>query len=200
LILIEILDDSVYQELIDINGKLESSDSDDDESDVENNDNNYDIKLRSEIPVDIWELTFSPPKSPSKNKIKVAIIDTGYDGHSQITPYIPNAKPYTDACVFGANFVDNNNDISTTNAHGNHIASLAVMDAPPSAITVFPIKSFNDNGTATLFDLICGIHYALDRNVNIINISASYWFQLRIGAKNQIYWKQQWFGQEKKRY
>ncbi len=174
LILIEILDDSVYEELIDINSRTESADGDNDEEEVENNDNNYDIKLRSEIPVDIWELTFSPAPQP-KNRVKVAVIDTGYDGHPQIAPYIPNAQPYTDACVFGANFVDNNNDLSTTNAHGNHIASLAVMDAPPNAISLFPIKAFNDDGKATLFDLICGIHYALDRNVNIINISASYW-------------------------
>jgi|GEM_PF-2424326 len=182
LILIKILNDTndVYEQLIDINGKKESSDSDDRDSSVDSGGHNYDIRLYNETPRDIWELEFTQ-ESPGKKaqNIKIAVIDTGYDGHNpphkSFAGYTVKSKPFKDGCVFGANFVANNNDITDDHGHGNHITSLIIAETPPQLMNILPIKAFNGEGAGTLFDMICAIHYALDRKAKIINISASYW-------------------------
>lgn len=77
---------------------------------------------------------------------------------------------YTDDTL-GINFTD---DTASGN-HGEQVISSIVHNIPPNMnIEVMPIKTFDAQGTGTLFDLLRGIYYAIDNGADIINISAGY--------------------------
>lgn len=162
--------------------KTESSKSGDRTDPDDGTDNNYRIFLPEEIQNRIWRLVYQDvlPPGTLTTPVKVGVLDTGY-GLEQDKVLPRQSDP---ACTF-TDFGDNDNDISPTNPHGNHVSSLIYADIS-SAIKFVPVKIFGDDSTGTLFDMICGVHYVLDEGVDIINISASYGGEKSILLENAI--------------
>lgn len=177
IVLLDIIneDTDVLKGIVPTTGKQESAEDESRSGDVQ--DNNYDIRLGEQKPADIWDLSFLNQPLFIKNTplIKIAVIDTGHESNPLLNDYEINDNPPHDACIFGANFVDNNSNIAAKHPHGNHISSLILKDVnPETPIGILPVKAFGEDGSGTLFDMICGIHYALDNNARVINISAGY--------------------------
>jgi len=162
--------------------KTESSKSGDRTDPDDGTDNNYRIFLPEEIQNRIWKLVYQDVLSPGTltTPVKVGVLDTGYD----LEPDRVLPRQSDPACTF-VDFGDNDNDLTPTNPHGNHVSSLVYADIQ-SAIKFVPVKIFGDDGTGTLFDMICGVHYTLDEGVDIINISASYGGEKSILLENAI--------------
>ena len=163
-------------------GKKESSTGGDRTDPDDGTDNNYRIFLPDEIQNRIWKLVYQDALSPGTltTPVKVGVLDTGYD----LEPDRVLSRQSDPACTF-SDLANNDNDVSPTNPHGNHVSSLVYADIK-SAIKFVPVKIFGDDGTGTLFDMICGVHYVLDEGVDIINISASYGGEKSILLENAI--------------
>ncbi len=53
--------------------------------------------------------------------------------------------------------------------HGTMVAGLIARVAPNTAI--MPIRVLNGDGVGTLFQLLAGLHYAIDHGANVVNLS-----------------------------
>jgi subtilisin family serine protease len=53
--------------------------------------------------------------------------------------------------------------------HGTMVAGIVHLTAPNASI--MPLKAFNADGTASLFDIIRAVYYAVDNGANVINLS-----------------------------
>lgn len=120
------------------------------------------------------------------NSTVVAVLDTG------IIPDHPDLD--SDNILNGANFVDGklegdpsdynlvNNDVrdfNTSGSHGTHVAGIigALTNNRKGiagvswGIKILPIKVLKSDKSGEIFDIIEGIYYSIDRNVDIINMS-----------------------------
>ena len=78
----------------------------------------------------------------------------------------------------GISFVDGTTDYLDDNGHGTHVAgTVAALDNEIGVIGVAPqaelyaIKVLDQNGSGSYSDIIAGIEWAIDNNMNIINMS-----------------------------
>lgn len=106
----------------------------------------------------------------------IALLDTGIDAtHPRLTGRV---------LPFGYNFVDDNDDVSETEngvdedkdgdtdemtGHGTFVAGLLMLVAPDARI--LPVKVLNDDGVGHEWTLVKGLYYAIDRGVEVINLS-----------------------------
>ncbi len=104
----------------------------------------------------------------SVETVKIAVIDSGLDvEHDVITQLYADAiseKRY--------NAIDNGTDITDVNikGHGTMMTG-AILDGAPKNIEIIPVKVFDTEITTTMAILIKGINYAIEQNVDIINMS-----------------------------
>lgn len=112
------------------------------------------------------------------NGVVVAIVDTGVDStHPLLAPMIAPG---------GFNFVENNTntaDVGTNSdndndgqidegvGHGTFVAGLVTLVAPQAKI--LPIRVLDGEGNGDLWTLTRGIFHAVDRGVEVINVSIS---------------------------
>ena len=164
-------------------------------SEIEDAGNNYLMELLIEKAK--IKPFFKPklPKEPLPDNIiirnetvpTVAIIDVGIDyNHPSLTPYIwSNAAEIVDGedndgnCLIddarGYNFNKDNNDaLDMTNGHGTHVAGIVVENIPVGDVELINIKSHGDDGVGLLFEALCGIYYAAEKEANVINLSWGY--------------------------
>ncbi|MDG0794163.1 S8 family peptidase [Cohnella ginsengisoli] len=98
--------------------------------------------------------------------IKVGVLDTGISAHPDL-----NIKG-------GVSFVPSSATYSDDNGHGTHVAgTIAALDnkqgvvgAAPKA-DLYAIKVLDSNGNGTYSQVIQGIEWAIDNNIEIINMS-----------------------------
>lgn len=109
-----------------------------------------------------WELT-------TADLIKVAVIDTGIDlKHPDLKLNIKG----------GVNTINPGRSSSDDNGHGTHVAgiigainnTIGVVGTGPQ-IDLYSIKALNRNGSGFLSDIIEGIDWAIERNIQVINMS-----------------------------
>jgi len=99
--------------------------------------------------------------------VEVSILDTGFKGDNNIYLNDPNVNPCNNAVE---------DIIYDEHWHGTFGFNSIVKDFSTNAeLEVTPVKIFNAQGEATLFDLICGLYFAIDNNADIINISGGYY-------------------------
>jgi len=104
-------------------------------------------------------------KYDGKN-VKVAIFDTGVANHEDLT------------ISGGVSFVDYTTSYSDDNGHGSHVAGiisannnkLGVVGIAPSA-EIYAVKILNQNGGGNYSNVIAALEWAIDNNINIINMS-----------------------------
>ena len=131
--------------------------------------------------------------STTKNDIVVAVIDTGFDLENEIFKN-HNLQSRIDSRYI--NIIDNSKSIGddysvTANGqtrllgHGTHTGSI-VLDATPDNVKVLPIK-VSEGGSLSLTYISEGLRYAIDQNVDVINLSLGWKRQSTIKAiENEI--------------
>ena len=131
--------------------------------------------------------------STTKSDIVVAVIDTGFDLQNEIFKS-HNLQSRIDSRYI--NIIDNSQNIGddysvTANGqtrlrgHGTHTGSI-VLDATPDNVKVLPIK-VSEGGSLSLTYISEGLRYAIDQNVDVINLSLGWKRQSTISAiENEI--------------
>ena len=98
--------------------------------------------------------------------ITIAVLDSGLDlNHTVISeryPSIISDNRY--------NAIDRGTDITDDNGHGTLMTG-AILDCAPSNIIIVPVKVLDDEGKTVGQSLIRAINYAIEQNVDIINMS-----------------------------
>ena len=102
--------------------------------------------------------------------VKVAVIDTGCDlDHPDLKDNLLDN---------GYDFINDNDDPSDDNGHGSHVAGtiaasnngLGMVGVAPKA-KILPIKSLAADGSGGLKEIVLGILWAVEMNVDIITMS-----------------------------
>lgn len=120
------------------------------------------------------EKTWGEVEEQELKKIRIALIDSGIDVNHEDLKYT-NILP-------GYNFIDDNNDISDSYYHGTSVAGVIAAQKNNNigiagvacGVTILPLKVIDKEGKANIQDVINAIEYAIDNNVNIINLSMGY--------------------------
>ncbi|WP_236406380.1 S8 family peptidase [Microaerobacter geothermalis] len=100
------------------------------------------------------------------NRVKVAVIDTGIDANH------PDLK---DRVKESVSFVSGSGD---QNGHGTHVAGtigaslnhLGIAGAAPE-VELYAVKSFQSDGSAFLSDILEGIEWSIQHNMQVMNMS-----------------------------
>lgn len=99
--------------------------------------------------------------------VKVGIIDTG------IRPNHPDLK-----IAGGVTFVEGTSSYADDEGHGTHVAGIiGALDNDIGTVGVAPeaqiyaIKALNNTGVGNLSDVLAGIEWAIENNLDIINLS-----------------------------
>ena len=102
--------------------------------------------------------------------IVVAVLDTGVNVGEDV---------FTDRIIEGKNFIDKNKEDNTEdiNGHGTSM-SRVILDTVSSEnkdsnIKIMPIKVLDDKGKGTTLTAYQGIKYAIEKKVDVINLSMS---------------------------
>lgn len=107
-----------------------------------------------------------------KNDVTVAVIDSG------ITVDSNTKNVFNDRVLSGVNYSatksaeTNGNEATDDNGHGTSI-SYIIAQSTSDNVKLLPIKVIDSAGKGTLLSLYQGIKYAIEQNVDVINISLS---------------------------
>lgn len=107
-----------------------------------------------------------------KNDVTVAVIDSG------ITVDSNTKNVFNDRVLSGVNYSatksaeTNGNEATDDNGHGTAI-SYIIAQSTSDNVKLLPIKVIDSAGKGTLLSLYQGIKYAIEQNVDVINISLS---------------------------
>lgn len=107
-----------------------------------------------------------------KNDVTVAVIDSG------ITVDSNTKNVFNDRVLSGVNYSatksaeKNGNEAIDDNGHGTSI-SYIIAQSTSDNVKLLPIKVIDSAGKGTLLSLYQGIKYAIEQNVDVINISLS---------------------------
>ena len=107
--------------------------------------------------------------STTADSVKVAVIDTGVDlDHPDLTGNIKG----------GVNTIQSWKNADDDNGHGSHVAGIiaalnntvGVVGMGPE-IDLYAVKVLNRNGSGYVSDIIEGIDWSINNNINVINMS-----------------------------
>jgi len=112
--------------------------------------------------------------------VKVAIIDTGIDyihDDPDDTPYVVDPE-FDSNYKGGYDFANNDADPYDDNGHGTHVAGILaaekngylVVGVAP-AVDLYALKILNANGEGDVSNLILALQWAVDNNIDVVNMS-----------------------------
>jgi subtilisin len=112
--------------------------------------------------------------------VRVAIIDTGIDyihDDPDDTPYVVDPE-FLGNYKGGYDFANNDADPYDDNGHGTHVAGILaaekngylVVGVAP-AVDLYAVKILNANGEGDVSALILALQWALDNNIDVVNMS-----------------------------
>lgn len=125
------------------------------------------------------------------HRAKIAILDSGIDfGHDQLQFFAPEIVRQDQACMGGTESYDFVNAIAQVrdlDGHGTHIAGIVTQGVPPQVspqLLNYKVyeKGNADQSSGTAFEVICGIHQAIDEGAVVINLSLGFWTSRPSGA------------------
>ncbi|MGG1397302.1 S8 family serine peptidase [Bacillus salipaludis] len=103
----------------------------------------------------IWD--YSPMK-----KVTIAVIDSGINtAHPQFNGKVKQ----------GFNFITDSTDTSDENGHGTAVSGVISSLIGSMPIEILPLKAIFPNGEAYVSDIVRAINYAIEQNVDVINLS-----------------------------
>lgn len=194
-------DIDIVREKIKINGTHERRTS---STEIDGNRNNFFIPDYNEAE---YIITGEPIENTNDTtKVVVGVIDTGINTfHNSIydnlwrnqaeqngTPGIDDDQNGYIDDIFGYDFVSDS-IMHDFHGHGTKVGGIITANTPQNMdIQVMPIRTFNEEGRGSLFDMLCGIYYAIENNSDIVNISAGY-----KGEKSTILQKALQYGRDK---
>ncbi len=124
---------------------------------------------------------------PDSNDLKIAILDSGIDyNHKDLINNIFvgkdtdfNGRDDDNTCFeddpIGWNFVKNNNNPCDDHGHGTHVAGIVLKNWPDKEFScnlkLIPVKTHDEYGASTLFDVTCGTYYAYKQGASVLNCS-----------------------------
>lgn len=96
--------------------------------------------------------------------MRVAILDSGIFPHIDLREKI----------IYGKNFTSegNSQNVEDNNGHGTHVAGIIHSIIPEAQLLI--VKVLDRYGKGNIEDVTEGIYYAIEKNVDIINISISF--------------------------
>lgn len=108
-----------------------------------------------------------------RNQLVIAVIDSGIDfGHEDLSSKIIDE---------GYNFIDYNSNPEDNTGHGTTVTGVIAAEANNfkgikgvagnANIKILPIKALNNNDTYFTEDIVKSINYAIEKEVDIINLS-----------------------------
>ena len=109
-----------------------------------------------------------------KSSVKIALLDTGLDCNETGTPVRFNNPYLSPFIVDSKSFCEYQNARDSRIGHGTAVASVIVRtfwEANSRNCGIIPIKVLDSDGNGNVFNLLQGIDYALQKDVDIINIS-----------------------------
>lgn len=123
----------------------------------------------------------------------VAIVDTGIDpNHPDLAPHLlPGYNAISDTTNVAdlGNSTDDDGDgfVDEMTGHGTHVAGIVTLVAP--AVSILPVKVLNSDGNSDDFTVALGVYYAIDQQVDVINLSlgSTYHPQLMEDAVAEAY-------------
>lgn len=115
---------------------------------------NFNYGLQSMDNVEIFQYV-------TNKTVKVALLDSGISSHH---PLLKNHV------IKGINIINSEKPTTDFLEHGTHIAGI-ISNKTPESLKIIPIKVIDDYGHGKLEHLINGIKTAINKKVNIINIS-----------------------------
>ena len=123
-----------------------------------------DVINDSEVTIDSELSNYLFKQNVMNDEVSIAVLDSGYAKDVVATDY-------ADRVLEGRNFsatggLNTNDD----NGHGTDVTNLILEDTF-SNVKVMPIKVLDSTGHGTIAALQLGLRYAIDSNVDIINIS-----------------------------
>lgn len=98
-----------------------------------------------------------------KNKIVIAVIDSGVDRDDSNLKTREIEDYYFENQEFHCNFKGN------INMHGTEVIKVILKEAPD--VKIISIKTLHENNKCMLSDIISAMQFAIDKQVNIINLS-----------------------------
>lgn len=135
---------------------------------------------------------------PGRNRVVVAVIDSGIDmpttlhpeGHEALNGFAwrntgegtaPNNADNDNNGIkddlYGYDFVSEKPNPLDDMGHGTHVGGIIAQDFPDSLIDLelMNLKVQDLSGKGNVFDLTCALHYAVDKQADIINLSLGYY-------------------------
>lgn len=125
------------------------------------------------------------------NGPKVAILDSGIDfEHELLNPFAPEQLVQEQNCLQGIesyDFINAIPQVKDLDGHGTHIAGIVTQGLPPQVSPQLLNYKVYEKGNAeqssgTAFEVICGIHQAIDEGAAVINLSLGFWTNRPSGA------------------
>jgi major intracellular serine protease len=122
----------------------------------------------------------TPTQAHANKNIIVAIIDTGVDvSHPMIRDHLWTNPEYRlngkgpARGLHGWNFISDNEDISDNHGHGTHIAGIILQQSQTTQVKFMILKYYDpkQKNSNNLQNTIEAIHYAIEKNADIINYS-----------------------------
>ena len=111
------------------------------------------------------QMNINSLKEKSKEKVTVAIIDSGYAKEHQF---------FKDRVFFnGISFITGKSVIDDSYGHGTHVTS-TIIEGTTSNVSILPIQVFDQNKTTSFLVVDTALKYALSQNVDCINMSLGF--------------------------
>ena len=168
--------------IIDINETTSTSQANSKVDEVDKNGINYN-KLAPPY-IDNSNPSYNDIAIANQDDLKIVIMDTGIDyTHNKLKAHIWKDDGYGNICteiskpIIGYDFVDDDLYPFDLHSHGTHVAGivqkkLASCGCPYKLV---PVRTHDENGAATLFDVTCGFYFATEIEAHYINASFGYY-------------------------
>lgn len=165
---------------------------------------NYDITVDSKSKLEVLSATklalpainYGSYLVPNNQGVTIAVMDTGINPGLGATAQFPSKFLYnsilsgTAGVYSGWDYVNNDHDCTDDdpNQHGTAVTSVITRQLTSYGIPyqIMPLKVCNSLGKGSYFNLLCSLNFALERKVDIVQMSLG-WYNLNGNIADNIF-------------